>query len=311
MHKKIENLKKIPLAELCIQQLGYVPDVSKDSKVWRCLVSPSGHKIVTKSYPNDNGDYLFFEPNSDKRGSIVNLLTLLHGYSYLDILVEFCGEKMKVYNVPVYSELSTELSPKKCTKFVENLYKKYIQRCTISGHNYLTKRGINLEIINHFKLSVAERELFLPLYFLEAGKWQVATAIRYFFDANNEKKQLFLKGCKKRGAYSLLTPLKRPPEYFSTLNIFESPIDALSYAQLFPDKKNAIFMSFCGGFGTNFKLQLASLFKRLNITYIYICMDNDDAGRKFANELQNIVKKYNFCKVFPKKKDWNEELNFK
>ena len=57
--------------------------------------------------------------------------------------------------------------------------------------------------------------------------------------------------------------------------IFESPIGAFNYSQLFYNEKECTFMSFCGVFGEVFKKQLLLFLKKVKIDKIVICLSND------------------------------------
>ena len=114
---------------------------------------------------------------------------------------------------------------------------------------------------------------------------------------------------EKRGAYSLLTPKNQELENHNTIMLFESPVDALSYAQLHPQKRKAIYLSFCGSFGEKFEIQLLRLIKKLGIKHLVVCMDNDEAGRKYEKRLAYFLKKIEVRFHRPEKKDWNDELN--
>lgn len=309
MDKNLEALKKIPLAEFCIDRLSYTPCKSADSNDWRTLVGASGQKIVMRSTPAPSGDYLFFTRDGHK-GNIIHLLKLFHGYkSVAQILAHFCSGQLPKYKPPV---LAAKTPIKDATQLVEKAYNAYLDRCKIGGINYLNRRGISSKIINRYKIAVAERELFLPLYFLKNGQFEAATGITYSFGYGGSKRHpYFLKGLSRRGSYSLLTPRKRPLEYFDTIKVFESPIDALSYAQLFPEEKESILLSFCGGFGDGFKTQLLLLIKKLKLSNVVLCLDNDDFGRSAATALKKIIKGVNVVLKFPTKKDWNDDLNSK
>ena len=238
----IDELKKIPLDQFCLDRLGYMPCKSADSKLWRALIGPSGQSIVIKSTPAASGDYLFFSRDG-QRGNIFNLLKIFHGYSSIAQILAHFGTQMPKYK----PYIPCPADEKDTTRLVKKAYVAYLHGCKIGGINYLTRRGISAKIIARYRIAVSERELFLPLYFIEKGKFEAATALTYSFDASGSKRHpYFLKGLKRRGSYSLLTPQKRPPAQFNTLMVFESPVDALSYAQLFPEQKEAILLSSCG-----------------------------------------------------------------
>ena len=203
MDKNLDALKKIPLAEFCIDQLGYTPCKSADSKQWRALIGTSGQSIVIKSTPAPSGDYLFFTRDG-LQGNIFNLLKVFHGYnSIAQILADFGSGQLPKYKPPV---LAAETPIKDATEFVEKAYNDYLARCKAGGGiNYLNRRGISNKIISDFKIAVAERELFLPLYLIQNGKFEAATAITYSFDRSGSKRHpYFLKRLSRRGSYSLL-----------------------------------------------------------------------------------------------------------
>ena len=214
MAYNLNDFKKIPLAEFCIDQLGYTPCKSADSKRWRALIGTSGQSIIIKSTLAASGDYLFFTRDGQK-GNIFHLLKLFHGYSSIaQILANFESGQMPKYKLSISI---AETAEKDITALVGKAYNAYLDRCKTGAINYLNRRGVSAKIINRYKISVAERELFLPLYLLQNGKLEAATAINYSFDSSGSKQHpYFLKGLSRRGSYSLLTPQKRPLECFDT-----------------------------------------------------------------------------------------------
>ncbi len=304
--KKNEELLKIPIAEICLNYLGYVVDTSKDSKLWRCLISPNGIKILCKTNPEASGDYLFMCLNSHIKGNIINLLMQIHGYKFHEICNQFVDKKYEVKPLE-YANFNNKKDTDN-TAYIRRFYDEFSNKCT--AQNYLTSRGISNEILQFFKIKAAPKTAFFPLFFLKKRKWCTSTGIRYYIDQNNERKRLFFKGLAKSGGYSLLTPQKLPPNCFKSLKIFESPIDALSYAQLFPREREAIYLSFCGGFGAAFKKQLKLIVDHLQINEITICLDNDDSGVQFTAEIQRYVTGVSTAVPVPKLKDWNDDLIF-
>lgn len=93
-----------------------------------------------------------------------------------------------------------------------------------------------------------------------------------------------------------------------TLFLFEAPIDMLSFISLHRDEwRNHSYAACCG---VSDRVLLQTLKDNPNITTVYLCLDNDEAGqaanRRMAEKLslQNINAKI----LVPTRKDWNEDL---
>jgi len=99
-----------------------------------------------------------------------------------------------------------------------------------------------------------------------------------------------------------------------TLYIFESPIDALSYATLENIKQscNASWESLhCLSLGGTSQVALDSyLLKNKDIKKLVICLDNDDAGFEATNKIieKYSKSKYRVSRLLPKGKDFDDEL---
>lgn len=307
----IQECKRIPLAEFCIQELEYKPQRGKDSRLWRSLVAPSGVKIITRSVPQPDGGYFFQSPDTGIAGNILTLLMKLHSYTFKQAVEALTGRSSLI--IPK-REVVEERRQQDTTSFVRRKFEEFLQKCG-GGVNYLTRRGLTPETLKYFKVKAAPREAFFPLYFLEGEKYKAATAIRYFFTSWGERRRLFLKGCPKRGGYSLFTPQKQPPIHFGTLYLFESPVDALSYAQL-SGTPPGLYMSFCGRFGWTFLRQLIALLQKNAVRRVVIAVDNDKQGEEYKRQLSkalgNLIlkgRRLELSTATPQGKDWNEDLN--
>lgn len=113
---------------------------------------------------------------------------------------------------------------------------------------------------------------------------------------------------RKGGAVNLLKPQKRPFGEFDILKIFESPVDSLSYAELFPDQREAIYLSFCGGGCTAFLKQMRLIVARTAVKQVDICVDNDDKGKYFAKQIKDTITNVRKFVYWPNLKDWNDDL---
>lgn len=87
--------------------------------------------------------------------------------------------------------------------------------------------------------------------------------------------------------------------------LFESPIDCISYYQLY--NKKGIYISTNGSTLININRikKIIEKYNKYNITYL--CFDNDKAGNNFADKIKNNINK-KFCRYTPNKKDWNDDL---
>lgn len=93
------------------------------------------------------------------------------------------------------------------------------------------------------------------------------------------------------------------------LNVFEAPIDMLSYITLNKyDWQRHSYIAL-GGVGAS---PLFSLLERQpHIVAVALCLDNDSAGVKACERIEKQLLKngYGIRKELPREKDWNEDLN--
>lgn len=91
------------------------------------------------------------------------------------------------------------------------------------------------------------------------------------------------------------------------LYVFESPIDLLSYITLNPDDWQA--HSYVACCGVSIKPVLEQL-RRNNISCVYLCLDNDEAGQNAARRMEMQLAEMGLKVeiLTPKFKDWNEDL---
>lgn len=91
------------------------------------------------------------------------------------------------------------------------------------------------------------------------------------------------------------------------LFVFESPIDLLSYISM--DLENWQAHSYVACCGVSMKPVLEQL-RRKNMSCIYLCLDNDEAGHKAARRMETQLLEMGLKveTLTPKRKDWNEDL---
>jgi KaiC/GvpD/RAD55 family RecA-like ATPase len=91
------------------------------------------------------------------------------------------------------------------------------------------------------------------------------------------------------------------------LFVFEAAIDLLSFIQLFPkDWKKRSYLSLGG---VSSVALMTFLSERPQITSVFLCLDNDQAGNEACEKLAGeISERYSVIRLKPYKKDWNEIL---
>ena len=91
------------------------------------------------------------------------------------------------------------------------------------------------------------------------------------------------------------------------LFVFEAAIDLLSFIQLFPkDWKKRSYLSLGG---VSSMALMAFLSERPQITSVFLCLDNDQAGNEACEKLAGEISEgYSVIRLKPYKKDWNEIL---
>ena len=91
------------------------------------------------------------------------------------------------------------------------------------------------------------------------------------------------------------------------LFVFEAAIDLLSFIQLFPkDWKKRSYLSLGG---VSSLALMTFLSERPQITSVFLCLDNDQAGNEACEKLAGEISEgYSVIRLKPSRKDWNEIL---
>ena len=301
-----EHCKKIPLADIAIERLGYKPNKGHDSRMWRSLVGPDGTKIITKSKPNGQGHYLFRCSEQDVSGSIIDLLVMVHGYSFSEVRDFFKAEDP--FSPPLKSippNLTEEGFNKDNTAYIKKVMEGQPTVKNSPLGNYLSQRGISIDTMKHFGVGSGE-SFITPLYRRDGNRWLAQTFIKYLA-VDGKRLRFFAKNLQKRGAYSILREDKRPLRSFEKFLLFESPIDALSYFQL--TGEDGIYASICGSLTHDFLANLENDLIHLGIHEVVVALDNDDAGKLMCEKICAKIPSIMKVKIrIPHKKDWNEDL---
>ena len=309
-----ENLKKVPLAEFCLQNLGYTVNNTKhkkrDSKLWRSLKSRNGYAIFTKSQPNARtGHYLYRCDERDKGGTIIDLLIDIEGLSLKEINERYCSD-FDYSSLPSPAQVEyEEEKDQDNTCVVTSALRTFLKDSNSSGENYYKQRGLDWSTLDYFgSLYVRGNQAFLPLYRRKNNKWVVQTSIIYKLESTGERSKLFQKGLKKKGAYSILKQKGKKLVDYNLAILFESPIDALSYYQI--HKIDALYISTCGTLTNDFKASIPFDLQAMGIKEVILAFDNDEAGKRMIRTMQDIFNPIVDTSVQkPSCKDWNEQLS--
>ena len=299
----LESLKRVDLAAFCIDRLGYTVNKKKDCRSWRALKARNGTNLFVRS-PKSDGVYTFFSPDNGSKGTIVELLIDIEGYTFRDVMREFGGSNIDSRPLP-----STPKPVAKANQDNTLAVRAHMSRFPsfelTTSPNYYTRRGINMETLRYFGLGALADRACIPLWRRDkVGKWVAQTAITYIMSAEGERSRLFLKGCKRLGSYSIL---RKKGMHSEVAVICESPIDALSFYQL--KGLSAIYISTCGTLTDALLSSLPSDFKSLGVKKVIVAPDKDEAGRSIGERLWRLLDPLFECDAaFPEGKDWNEEL---
>ncbi len=302
-----DQLKRQPLAAFCIEELGYRPDPKKDSKRWRDLHSPQGFSVLVRSQPNANGHYGFTRRDGQGGGTIIDLLKQ-EGWAWSKIS-QLAQEGIAAAHVPsqrppASSSKARKSTPPKLSAFA--LLKHTPQ------DNYLSWRGITRETLQLFNLGATRYTATFPLFALKGGKLQLTSSIRYTRQPDGGRGKYF--STARAGSFNFMAPFhlkdlnsKLP---LQTLFVFESPIDALSFCQLFPHITAQrptpwACLALCGNPGEAFFSGYSALLDFLCPLELAYCLDSDEPGQALAERLAAVRDGARFHCAH---KDWNEQL---
>jgi len=168
------------------------------------------------------------------------------------------------------------------------------------GIAYLTKtRGISSDIVQRLikdKLMFLEADtnnLIFPMYDeggAVVGAEKQGTLSRYRFKG-------VAAGSKYGYGYNI-----RMSESLKYALFFESAVDMLSYWQLAKKAFTGCLLVSVAGLKSNVIKHLTVVFGGLQPV---LCVDNDPAGREFADSYKNVIKRF----PMPPAKDWNEQIS--
>ena len=112
---------------------------------------------------------------------------------------------------------------------------------------------------------------------------------------------------EKKSGFNLRNNLVDSPK---ELYIFESPIDLISFLEMNREKlaKEHGTLSYRVLSLSGLRKDILSNYIDENIKKLNICVDNDEAGNRFCQEIEKEYETLKINRIVPKSKDWNDDL---
>ena len=282
------------------QANGYSIDKKKSSVNCLVLKDNRGDKILVGLNQAD-GHYFYSSVNDDRdSGSIIDFIQNRRNIN----LGEVRKELRPWINEPSNPPYSPQQATPKLTPSTPDRHKIITQFegfNVIVTHPYLTQRGISQQTTNdprfQGRIYTDSRNNVIFPHLDREGVCG--------YELRNQEFKSFSKG----GIKGLWASNGSPDD--TTLVICESPLDCLSYHQLFPDDTTRYFAT-GGTLSDKQKTILKGVFEKFHNKggHIMIATDNDEAGKQIEQELRNLApSKAQINRIVPRHhKDWNEAL---
>ena len=310
-HERLRRIKEQLAQELDIfktdinladyaQANGYSIDKKKSSVNCLVLKHPEGDKILVGVNQSD-GHYFYSSVKDDRdSGSIIDFIQNRKNLNLGEV-----RKKLRPWiNEPSNPPYSPKQPTPKLTPSTPDRHKIITQFegfQAIVTHPYLTRRGISQQTTNDPRFqgriyTDSRNNVIFP----HADSEGVCG-----YELRNQEFKSFSKGGIK-GLWA-----SNGSKDDTTLVICESPLDCLSYHQLFPDETTRYFAT-GGTLSDKQKTLLKGVFEKFQGRggHIMIATDKDEAGQELEKELRNIAPSTaKINRIVPRQhKDWNETL---
>lgn len=229
-------------------------------------------------------------------GGAVSFVQKFFGCTYPEAVRELLGKAVGTEVIPQRKE---ETKPKVELEIPE----KNTDMRRVYAY-LLGERLINREVLNEF--------IHRDLIFEDA---EYHNAVFVGKDADGEIKHIQKRSTNSSSSYKGNMPgsdAKHAFNYVGTsdkLYVFEAPIDMLAYITMFRSNwKEHSYVSLCS---TADCAAIEMLNSYPNIKNVYLCLDHDSAGIEGAYRVAESIHQkgeYNVWRIFPKHKDWDEDL---
>ncbi len=283
------------------QNNGYEIDPKKSSTNCIVLKDDRGDKILVGLDETDNHYFYYSLKNQTDKGSIIDFIQKRKNLNLGEVRKElrpWTNNNYSPISKPT-SKPSTKLTPTSKDRY--QIVAQFESFPTINNHPHLNQRGISQDTINDPR--------FKETIYLDSRN----NAIFPHFDRDGicgyEIRNQNFKGFASGGTKGLW--VSKSGQNDQKLVICESPLDCLSYHQLFPDDQTRYFAT-SGTLSEKQKDLLRTAFENINQKggEIIIATDRDVGGEEISQKLKEIAPKT--AQIFrhvPKyQKDWNEVL---
>lgn len=283
------------------QNNGYQLDQNKSSINCIVLKDNQGDKILVGLDKTDNHYFYYSLTTETDKGSIIDFIQKRKNLNLGEVRKELRPWINNNYS-PTYK--STNKSSIKLTPTSKDKYQivaQFESFQTINNHPYLNQRGINQDTIKNPR--------FKGTIYLDSRQNAIFSHRDREGVCGYELRNHNFKGFSNGGTKGLWVSNSSSKD--EKLVICESPLDCLSYHQLFPDDHTRYFAT-SGTLSQKQKDLLRTAFEKFDQKKgeIIIATDKDIGGEEIAQKLKEIAPKT--AQVFrhaPKyQKDWNEAL---
>ncbi|ACK68474.1 TOPRIM domain protein (plasmid) [Rippkaea orientalis PCC 8801] len=306
-HERLRRIKEQQFRELdkfktdinladYAQTLGY--EVNKKKSSVNCLVlkDNQGDKILVGINQAD-GHYFYSSVNDDRdKGSIIDFIQKRRNLNLGEVRKELRPWLNNPYSP---KEATPKLTP--ITQDRQKILTEFEGFQVIVTHPYLTQRGITPETSNLPR--------FQGIIYMDSRNNLIFPHQDREGVCGYEIRHQAFKGFSSGGTKGLWCSQGASTD--TKLVICESPLDCLSYHQLFPDETTR-YMATGGTLSEKQKDLLQGALTKINDLggEIIVATDKDEAGQKMAQELRNLAPSTaQMSRVVPTHhKDWNEAL---
>jgi len=294
MDRELETFKTAVNLVAYAQSQGYQLNRRRSTQISAVLSHSDGHKIVVSRFPD--GHWVYFTVGDDGRdsGSIIDFVK-----NRLNLNLGQVRKHLRDWapgSIPINAMPELKI-PKPLDR--ERIQKVFSEFRPFSQSRYLQiERKIDDTILldKRFRGTIFENAAgeIIFAHHDESGLCG--------FERKGPAGAWFSAG----GARALWSANVLPGD--DTIVITESPIDALSHYQLFPNPA-AQFVATCGAPGPEQWKQLLRTIDRLPNSRVVAAFDADETGDNLADKVRVIVGDSRFRRARPPQfKDWNEEL---
>lgn len=304
-----QNLK-IPLDNLLLEN-GYTLKREKCSKNHRTLTNENNDLIVITRANNEH--YLYFNPHDEKdRGNI---------YSFCKNRGIQLKELLKAKDV---SKLNHNINPSSLTQKNLELIAEFNEAPFIQENNHFSKnRLIDTQILKHYPLKHDKmKNILCPTFILETveninytGIHQIGYISYLQSPIKKDKEGKAYQKPVKQLCYGtkgleILKSFQCEKEDIKNIIITESIVDSLSLLELKEYNPNTSLLCSTNGQSSQNQKELLKYFaSHFENTPIILGFDNDEAGKRFSKECEELFKGKEYEIVKPILKDFNDDLN--